>query len=211
MSRIEGVVPPHHERAGVAAAILAGMVLTAGLGVLSMLNAALIAACLMILTRCINGPTARRSIDWQVLIVIGAALGLGRALEQSGAAAAVAANFIDFAGRDPWLALIVIYGLTMTFTELLTNNAAAALMFPTAMATAHALGVAHLPYVFTVMIVASCGFATPIGYQTNLMVYGPGGYHYRDFLIFGGGLNLLVWAVAVTVIPLVWPLTAAAP
>ena len=110
-------------------------------------------------------------------------------------------------GLQPWPALVVIYGLTMVFTELLTNNAAAALMFPIAMSTAHALGVPHLPFVIAVMIAASCGFATPIGYQTNLMVYGPGGYHYRDFLRFGGGLDLVVWAVAVTVIPMVWPLS----
>jgi di/tricarboxylate transporter len=182
------------------------MVLLAATEILTMLNAGLIAACLMILTRCIGGPTARRSIDWQVLTVIGAALGIGKAMEQSGAAAGLSAYFIDFAGLDPWLALVVIYGITMVFTELLTNNAAAALMFPIAMATADTLGMPHIPYIVAIMIAASCGFATPIGYQTNLMVFGPGGYHFRDFLRFGGGLNLVVWLVTVTVIPLVWPL-----
>ena len=207
VSRIDGAVPPRHERAWVALGILAALVIAAGTGVLSMLNAALIAACLMILTRCISGPMARRSIDWQVLIIIGAALGVGKAMEQSGAAEFITAHFLGTVGLQPWPALVVIYGLTMVFTELLTNNAAAALMFPIAMSTAHALGVPHLPFVIAVMIAASCGFATPIGYQTNLMVYGPGGYHYRDFLRFGGGLDLVVWAVAVTVIPMVWPLS----
>jgi di/tricarboxylate transporter len=128
-------------------------------------------------------------------------------MEQSGAAEFIATHFLAVAGLRPWPALVVVYGLTMVFTELLTNNAAAALMFPIAMSTAHTLGVPHLPFVVAVMIAASCGFATPIGYQTNLMVYGPGGYHFRDFLRFGGGLDLVVWAVAVSVIPVVWPLT----
>ena len=207
VSHIDGVVPPRHDRAGVAIGILMAMVVAVASGVISMINASLIAACLMILTRCISGPTARRAIDWQILIVIGAALGLGKAMDQSGAAEYIAGHFISLAGLDPWVALVIIYGLTMVFTELLTNNAAAALMFPIAMSTAHVLGVPHLPFVIAVMIAASCGFATPIGYQTNLMVYGPGGYHFRDFVLFGGGLDLVVWAVAVTVIPIVWPLS----
>jgi len=103
------------------------------------------------------------------------------------------------------LALVVIYGLTMVFTELMSNNAAAALMFPMAMATSTALGVSHMPFMIAIMIAASCGFATPIGYQTNLMVYGPGGYRFSDYLRFGGGLNLVVWACAMIVTPLAWP------
>jgi di/tricarboxylate transporter len=99
---------------------------------------------------------------------------------------------------------VVLYGLTMLFTELMSNNAAVALMFPFALSLAEQLGVSHLPFVFGVAIAASCGFATPIGYQTNLMVYGPGGYRFRDFVCFGGLLNLVVWAVAVTVIPRVY-------
>ena len=94
VSRIDGAVPPRHERAWVALGILAALVIAAGTGVLSMLNAALIAACLMILTRCISGPMARRSIDWQVLIIIGAALGVGKAMEQSGAAEFITAHFL---------------------------------------------------------------------------------------------------------------------
>jgi len=84
----------------------------------------------------------------------------------------------------------------------MSNNAAAAMMFPLALATAEALGVSHMPFVFAIMIAASCGFATPIGYQTNLMVFSPGGYRFSDFMLFGGLLNLVIWAVAVTVIPL---------
>jgi len=187
-----------------AVSILGGMVVLAATGVMTMLNAALLAACLMLATRCVTGPIARRSIDWQVLTVIGAALGIGKALEISGGASFIVEQFIGFAGGDPWLALVIIYGLTMLFTELMSNNAAAAMMFPLALATAETLGVSHMPFVYAIMIAASCGFATPIGYQTNLMVYGPGGYQFRDFVIFGGLLNLVTWAVTVTVIPLVY-------
>ena len=202
VTQLDNSAPVRHERAGIAVAILCGMVALAATGVMTMLNAALLAACLMLATRCVTGPIARRSIDWQVLTVIGAALGIGKALEVSGGASFIVDQFIGFAGNDPWLALVIIYGLTMLFTELMSNNAAAAMMFPLALATAETLGVSHMPFVYAIMIAASCGFATPIGYQTNLMVYGPGGYQFRDFVIFGGLLNLLTWAVAVTVIPL---------
>jgi len=204
VTQLADSAPVRHDRAGVAVAILLGMIALAATEVMTMLNAALVAACLMIATRCVTGPIARRSIDWQVLTVIGAALGIGKALETSGGAQFIVTHFLGFAGHDPFLALVVIYGLTMVFTELMSNNAAAAMMFPLALATAETLGVSHMPFVFGIMIAASCGFATPIGYQTNLMVYGPGGYQFRDFVVFGGVLNLVTWAVAVTVLPLVY-------
>jgi di/tricarboxylate transporter len=197
--------PLRHERAWIALIILAAMVALAATEVLSMLNAALLAAGAMVLTRCITGPIARRSIDWQVLLVIGAALGLGKALESTGAAKTIADEMLQWGGGNPMLALIVVYGLTMLFTEIMTNNAAAALMFPIAMATSATLGVSPMPFIIAIMVAASCGFATPIGYQTNLMVYGPGGYRFSDFIRFGGLLNLLIWIVTMLVTPLVWP------
>jgi di/tricarboxylate transporter len=197
--------PPRHERGWIALAILAGMVALAATEILSMLNAALLAGGAMVLTRCITGPIARRSVDWQVLLVIGAALGIGRALETTGAAGYLAEHFIQLGGGNPMIALIVVYGLTMVFTEVMSNNAAAALMFPIAMATAGTLEVSHMPFLMAIMIAASCGFATPIGYQTNLMVYGPGGYRFSDFIRFGGLLNIVIWIVAMLVTPLVWP------
>jgi di/tricarboxylate transporter len=205
VSRVEDSSPPQHERGWIALAILFGMVAMAGLGILSMLNAAMLAAGAMILTRCINGTNARRSIDLQVLLMIGAALGLGKAMEASGAAKYIVDHFLGVAGHNPMLALIVIYGMTMIFTEVMSNNAAAALLFPIAMVTSDALGVSFMPFVISLMIAASCGFATPIGYQTNLMVYGPGGYRFLDYVRFGGLLNLVVWAVTMIVAPLVWP------
>ncbi|MBM4259170.1 MAG: SLC13 family permease [Deltaproteobacteria bacterium] len=205
ISRIEDSTPARHDRVWIALAILSLMVLVASLEWLSMLNAAMLAAGGMIMAGCCSGAVARRSIDWQVLIVIGASFGLGRAMETTGAARTIAETVLSQTGDDPWAALVIIYGLTMCFTELMSNNASAVLIFPIAMATAKTLETSYLPFVMAIMIAASCGFATPIGYQTNLMVYGPGGYRFSDYLRFGGILNLLIWAVAVAIIPWVWP------
>jgi di/tricarboxylate transporter len=205
VSAVEASTPPRFDRAPIALAILAAMALAAGIGVLHVMTAALLAAGLMLITGCCSGPDARRSVDWSVLVVIAASLGLGRAIQLSGLAESIAPTVIGMAGSSPWLTLVLIYGVTMVFTELLSNAAAATLVFPIALAAAKSLQVSAMPFVMAIMIAASCGFATPIGYQTNLMVYGPGGYRFSDFLKVGGLLNLVVWCVAVAVIPLVWP------
>ena len=122
----------------------------------------------------------------------------------TGAASALAHELMRLAGGHPLGALAVVYFTTMVLTEFITNNAAAALMFPIAMAPAAPLGLSRLPFAVAVMFAASASFATPIGYQTNLMVFGPGGYLFRDFMRFGGLLNLIVGIVAVLITPLVW-------
>jgi di/tricarboxylate transporter len=206
VSRIENSNPPRHERALLALGILLGMVVTVTLGWLSMLQAALLAAGLMLLTRCLTGAVARRSVDWQVLIVIAASFGLGRALEVTGAAETIASNLVALAGGDPYLSLIAIYLITMFFTELITNNGAAVLMFPIALATATGLGANFAPFAICIMMAASASFSTPIGYQTNLMVYGPGGYKFTDYFRAGIPMNLTMAAVTLLIAPRVWPL-----
>lgn len=205
VSALDGVSSPRHERAGTAALILGGMVLAAAFGGVPMVVAALVAAGVMVVARCTSASKIRRNIDWQVLITIGAAIGLGQAMEQSGAAGAIAQAWIGVAGQTPWLALLAVYLLTSLFTEVITNNAAAVLMFSIAKATAVGLGISFMPFIFAIMMAASASFATPIGYQTNLMVYGPGGYRFSDFLRIGIPLNLLMMVVTVAVAPLVWP------
>ncbi len=205
VNRLEDSTPPSHERGWIAVLILAIMVALAGTGALTMLNAALLAAGAMVLARCCTITAMRRAIDWPILLVIGAALGLGEAMEKTGAANLLASNLIGLAGDRPWLALVILYGVTMLFTELLSNTAAAALVFPFALATANSLHVDATPFVISIMIAASCGFATPIGYQTNLMVYGPGGYRFSDYIRFGGLLNILVWIVTVSLAPVIFP------
>ncbi|MEZ5502200.1 MAG: SLC13 family permease [Halioglobus sp.] len=127
---LQGEAVPRHERAWLATLVLVGMVVLATAGWLSMLEAALLAGGLMLLTRCTSAASARASVDWSVLVMIGASLGLGSALEVSGAARAIAGSGLQLVGEQPWLALLVIYGLTTLLTEVITNNAAAVLMFP---------------------------------------------------------------------------------
>jgi di/tricarboxylate transporter len=172
---------------------------------LSMLMAALLAAALMLITRCVSIESARKSIDWQILIAIAASFALGAALEKTGAAKMIASSTTELAGGNAWLALALIYLITLIVTELITNNAAAALMFPFAIATSQTLGVSYLPFVIAVMMAASAGFATPIGYQTNLMVYGPGGYRFSDYVKIGVPLDLLIMAVTVALAPFMFP------
>ncbi|MFN0243591.1 MAG: SLC13 family permease [Planctomycetota bacterium] len=210
VSRLENSTPPGHERAWTAIAILVAMVAIAGFEWLSMVHAGLLAAALMLITGCCNAGAARRSVDWEVLITIAAALGIGETMRSTGLAAYIAEHATSAMGAHPWAVLVAIYGVTMLLTELLSNNATAALMYPIAMATSRSLGIDYHPFLIAIMIAASCGFATPFGYQTNLMVYGPGGYKFTDFLRVGVLLDLIVMAVAVIMIPIVWPLVKVA-
>ncbi len=205
ISQIDGAARPVHEKAWLAWSILAGVVALASLGVMSMMNAAMLGAVMVLLTGCCSIGAAKRGLDTQVLLTIAAAFGLGAALESSGAAAVLAGGALGLAGGNPLLLLIGAYLLVALLTELVTNNAAAVITFPVVMASAESLGVSPIPFVVAVMFAASASFLTPIGYQTNLMVHGPGGYRFGDFLRVGGLLNLIVAAVALTLIPLVWP------
>lgn len=205
VSGVENSAPTRHERAWLALAILVGMVTVASLGWLEMLAAALVAALLMIVGRCCTSGEARQSIDWSVLLVIGASLGIGQALDSSGAAEAVASKLISLAGGHPWLVLVMVYFVSMVFTELVTNNAAAVLVFPIALAAARSLEVSFMPFAITIMVAASGGFATPIGYQTNLMVFGPGGYKFSDYVRLGVPLDFVFMAVTVSITPWIYP------
>jgi di/tricarboxylate transporter len=205
VSGVENSSPPRHERAWIAFAILAVMVTLVTFEWVDILPAALLAALVMVGTRCCTSGEARQSIEWSVLLVIGAAIGIGSAMEQSGAASAVASQLIGLAGGHPWMVLAMVYLTTLIFTEMMTNNAAAVLAFPIALSAASRLGVSYMPFVIAVMMGASAGFATPFGYQTNLMVFGPGGYRFSDYLRVGIPLDLLFMAVTVALAPLVFP------
>jgi di/tricarboxylate transporter len=205
VSRVEGYTAPRHERAGTAGAIFLGMVILAGAELTSMLLAGMLAAGFMLLTRCLSSTIARKSVDWQVLTAIAASFAIGKAMEKTELAAAAVNAFTDLAGLRPWAHLAAIYLVTMICTELMSNNAAAALMFPIAMATSAALQASLLPFAVAVMFAASLGFATPLGYQTHLMVYGPGGYRFTDFLRMGIPLNLLMGVIAIPLIAWTFP------
>ncbi len=204
VSRIGDSHPLHHERAPVAIAIVTAMVAVVTVGWFSMLEAALLAAGLMILTRCTNGRTARRAPDWQVLVVIATSFGLGAALEKTGAASLLAGGLIGLASGNPQATLALVFVATAVLTSMATNNVAAVLVFPIALQAAQSMGVAPEAFIMTVMVAASASFATPIGYQTNLMVFNVGGYRFADFIRIGVPLTLLVGLVTVLVVPLVW-------
>ena len=209
MSAVDDSMPHRHDRAWIAITILIGMVVAAALENytnLSLFNAALVAAGLMGVTGCVSAGQARRSVDWPTLIAIGAALGIGRAIESTGLASAIAGQMVaGFAWAGPWGVLLSVYLLTLFFTEIVTNNAAAALAFPIALTAAHEVGASVMPFAIVIAIAASAGFATPIGYQTHLMVYGPGGYRFSDYLRIGIPLDVLVMALTVTLTPLFFP------
>jgi di/tricarboxylate transporter len=205
VSNVENSTPRQLNKAPIAVAILVAMVVSAAFDWLSMLNASLLAAAAVLVLRCCTITQARRSMEWDVLVVIGAALGIGLALEETGAAAAIAGALLGLVGDNPLFALGMVALVTTVFTEVITNNAAAALVFPIAMNTAERLDVSPMPFIMCIMIGASASFATPIGYQTNLMVYGPGGYRFSDYLRVGVPLNLLIGIVSVSLTPLIWP------
>jgi di/tricarboxylate transporter len=172
-----------------------------------MLNASLLGAGLMVLSRCLRVGDARRSLDLAVLITIAASFALGVALEKTGAADMIAYSLTSLAGTNPFLLLVVTYFSVMLLTEMITNNAAAMLMLPVVLAIAEQSGLNQAPFVIAVMFAASASFATPLGYQCNLMVYGPGGYRFSDFLKIGIPMNLLVAAITLTLLPLFYPLS----
>ncbi|PLX94438.1 MAG: SLC13 family permease [Desulfuromonas sp.] len=189
----------------IALVALSGMILLSASGILPILHAAILAALVLLLSRSVTAVEARRSIELNVLVVIAAALGISKALEKTGAADALAQLVIQAVdGLGPLGLLAAIYIVTSIMTEVVTNNAAAALAFPIALSAAAQAGYDPRPFVIAIAVAASASFATPIGYQTNLMVYGPGGYRFTDFLKVGIPINLLFMTVCLILVPLVW-------
>lgn len=159
----------------------------------------------MLASRCISAAEARQSVEWSTLVTIAASFGLGTALHESGAAAYLARQLVAVTHAwGPVAALAALYLATMLLNELITNNGAAALAFPFSLEAARLLEVNERPFVMGVALAASFAFASPIGYQTHMMVYGPGGYRFSDFVRVGVPLNIILWVAAVGLIPFVW-------
>jgi di/tricarboxylate transporter len=197
--------PARHRKRWVAIALLLGMVLSVGFGLVDMFKAAMLAAALMIVTGCCTMDGARRSISWQVLAAIAASLALGKAMQDSGLAELIAMGVVESAAGSPLLTMLALFTITAVFSALITNVAAAVLVFPIAVAASQDLGVSVVPYAITLMVAASASFSTPIGYQTNMMVWGPGEYRFVDFVKLGVPLTILVGIVTMIVVPVVWP------
>jgi len=223
VSQAADISPERHHRAPIAAAIAISLIVIMTVpDVLAVFGAspvktswlddrrvvfAFLAAGAMIVMRCVSARDARRQIDWRVLVVIGASFGISRAMQNSGAAHHLAALItLSSSYFGNLAALATIYLLSWILTEFMSNNAAAALMFPIGIAAADQLGIDARPCVIAITVAASGGFISPIGYQTHLMVFGPGGYRQSDFLRMGLPMALLWFVAAMVLIPLAWPL-----
>jgi len=201
-----GPAPQASPRAWFPLAVLAAIVVVAATGLADILTAALVGAVVLVATRMLSPLEARRSIDLEVILVIASAFGIGAAMESSGLAQIVADGLVGaFDALGPRGVLLGIVLATVALTEMITNNAAALLMFPIAVATAAAGGLDPRGAAIAVAVAASASFLTPIGYQTNTMVYGPGGYRFTDYARLGLPLTLLVVAALVAIVPFAWP------
>ena len=195
---------PRHDRAYLSWGILLVLVGFAASGVLSMLNAALLGAALMVLTGCCSVGQAQKAVDVPVMLTIAAAFALGAALEATGAAGFMAEGILSASSGHPLLTLLLVYIAVSVLTEVITNNAAAVLVLPVVLSMTKALGIPPEPFVIAVMMAASASFATPLGYQTNMMVFGPGGYRFMDFVKVGLPMNVFIGLLTVGVISLVY-------
>lgn len=199
--------PYRRAKAPLVIASLAAVVVLAALGIAPIFALAAIAVAAVLILRCIDGEEAFDAVDGRLLVLIFSMLAIGAGLQASGAVALIA-NAVAPAlhGLPPFLIVWAIYLLTSILTELVSNNAVAVVVTPIAIALASALGIDPRPLVVAVMVAASASFATPIGYQTNTLVYGPGGYAFTDFLKIGVPLNLCIGLLASLLIPVFWPL-----
>lgn len=207
VSRVRAEPPPSPRKALPAVLILAGMVAAVALELTPMVVAAFVAGGLLVAIGVLTPREATRSVDLPVLVVIAASIGIGQALQKTGAAEGLARVLIDGAGGAGPLALLCVTFLcTVLVTQLITNSAAAGLMYPIAMATAARADLDPRPFALTLAVAASSSFLTPIGYQTNLMVYGPGGYRFTDFVRLGLPVIVAEVAILVALAPTLWPL-----
>lgn len=205
ISQLEESATPRYDKAILSSVVLVGMIFCATYFDIGMFKASVLAAAVLLVTRCITFTQAYRSVDMQVLLVIIAAFGIGKAMEKTGAAAFIATQMVSLGGGSPWMALSMLYITTSILTEMVTNNAAALILWPISLAMANQMGVSWMPFAFAIMMGASASFATPIGYQCNMMVYGPGGYRFTDFLRIGVPMNLIAWVIMSILIPIMWP------
>jgi len=192
--------------APIALATMAGVVVLATLGVMPIAGLAAIGAGVVLVTRCVEADEAFDAVDWRILSLILAMLGIGKALENTGLVEAIVGAVAPLLSTaPPIIALALVYLLSMTLTETVTNNAVAIIVTPVAISLATTLGVDPRPFVVAVMFAASASFMTPIGYQTNTLVYSVGGYKFTDYLRLGTPLNTICAVIAVIMIPVFWP------
>jgi di/tricarboxylate transporter len=186
--------------------IVSGVVAAAATGVVPIVSGAIIGCCLMILSGCLTLDEAYAAISWQVIFLLAGVLTLGNALESSGAARLLSGYLVETVGAlGPFALVSAFYLVTSLLTEMMSNNATAALLAPIAITAAEAMGVDSRPLLMAITFAASASFMTPVGYQTNTLIYGPGQFRYADFLRVGTPLNIIFWILATIFIPQFWP------
>ena len=208
VSDVQGAEPVRHEKRWLSTTFMVLLLVLMTLPNFPVVYAAFIVGGLMLASGCISTTSARESIDWPTLITIGASFGIGDALAQSGTAGLLAESLVNLSGAtNPYMLLLVVYAMTSIFASVVSSKAAAVLMFPVALAVATSSGVElnPQPFVLAVMYSAAASLSTPLGYPTNLMVYGPGAYKFSDFVRVGLPLNIVLMLAGVYLIPLCWP------
>jgi len=203
--KLRGANIQRTDKACIATAITMAMVLSVAFGFMSMLNAALLAAGGMLITGCMTLNDAGRSVDFSTLMVIASAMGLESAVTASGLSAGIGGFLGTLGGDNVYMALAVVFLGCILMDAMVTNVASAVFMFPISMTIASALDVSFMPFVIVVMVGASCSFISPVSYQTNLMVYGPGKYSFSDFVKIGVPLSILVGGIAIFLTPFFFP------
>ena len=205
----EGRTPANRlSKAPIALATIAGVMGLAAFDIMPIEGLAIIGTAVVIATGCIRADEAYKSIEWPIIVMIFGMLAVSIAMRESGLAAQLAGTLVDLGdGLSPWVMLSLTILLTSIATEFISNNAVAVLFTPIVIGIAQHLGVDPRPFVVGVMFAASLSFATPIGYQTNTLVYSAGNYRFTDFARMGIAMNLITWLAASALIPLFWPLT----
>lgn len=198
-------LPKEGKRTLLSSLIMLGMIILSITHVMPLLNSCFLAAIIMGITHCISPEQIQRSINWKMLMVFAGSVCLGKAIEVSGIAEMTASTLLSISGTSPLIALIVI-AFTATFvTEFISNATAAAIFAPVALDTAQSLGVNSMPFVISLMLAISCSFATPIGSETNTLIYGPGGYKFGDYLRIGICMNIILLIVNIIVVTAIYP------
>ncbi len=199
--------PFRRNKAWIAVAAVLAVIVLSAFEAMPIAATSFIAACVVVGARCLDPDEAYKAIHWPILMLIFGMLAIGTAMDTSGAGALIVKELVGLVGfLGPVVVLSLVYFLTSFLTEFMTHNATAVLITPIAIGVAQQMGVDPRPFVVAVMFAASASFATPIGYATNTLVYGAGGYRFTDFIRVGLPLNLLLWIVASFVLPLFWPL-----
>jgi len=205
---VSDIETPRYRKSKVipALVIISGVIAAASLGILPIMVTAIVGSILLILVGCITLEEAYDAIDWKVVFLLGGIISLGTALEKTGAAMYLSGKMIRLLGDlGPAVIVSVLYLMTSILTELMSNNATAILLAPIAIASANAMAVNPTPFLMAIAFAASSSFMTPVGYQTNTMIYGVGRYRFLDFIKVGAPLNIIFWILATLFIPVFFP------